>query len=187
MFNFALFKEKWRAHNRAKTVPADVVRPGPGQESVWNYPAVPMVETVGEAIRVFLAQRSLTASTQALRIIEMGLPPSYYIPPEDVRMDWLVASKTETWCEWKGRAQYYTIGFGSLELHDVAWSYPEPEREYRDIAGYIAFYPQAVAAYIGRSRVQSQASVYYGGWMTERLVGPFKNRPTSAEGTDKNP
>ncbi len=43
-------------------------------------------------------------------LFETGLPPRYYIPPEDVRGEALVPSDKHTQCPYKGVASYYSVG-----------------------------------------------------------------------------
>ena len=59
-------------------------------------------------------------------LFETGLPPRYYIPPEDVREDILVASEKTTQCPYKGVASYYSVEAGGERVEDLVWYYPEP-------------------------------------------------------------
>jgi hypothetical protein len=46
------------------------------------------------------------------------------------------------------------------------------------ICDYVAFYPGRLdAAWAGDERVHAQDGDFYGGWITEDLVGPFKGAP----------
>ena len=48
------------------------------------------------------------------------------------------------------------------------------------ITDYIALYPRRMdACWVGEHRVQPQPGLYYGGWITPELVGPFKGAPGS--------
>jgi uncharacterized protein (DUF427 family) len=82
----------------------------------------------------------LGESTAPRVLFEPPLPPRYYLPREDVRADLLVASGTTTWCAYKGRAAYLSTATGP----DVAWSYPEPLREAREVTDRIAFFDERV-------------------------------------------
>lgn len=65
--------------------------PGPGQESVWDFPRPPRVERTSKHIQVLLAGEVVADTRRAFRILETSHPPvTYYIPPEDIRMDFLV-------------------------------------------------------------------------------------------------
>jgi len=147
-------------------------------ESVWDYPRPPRVERARDAVRVQLGELDVAASDRALRVLETASPPTYYIPSGDVRMDLLEPSPTSTTCEWKGRAQYWSARVGDRIVRDIAWSYPEPRPGYEAIRDHLAFYAGRVdAAFVGDERVQPQAGDFYGGWITSRIVGPFKGAP----------
>jgi uncharacterized protein (DUF427 family) len=105
----------------------------------------------------------------------------YYIPPEDVRSEFLRPSRRHTFCEFKGEASYYDLVAGAAEVRDAAWYYPEPTSRFEVIRDHIAFYPGRVdAAWVGDERVQAQAGDFYGGWITSEVQGPFKGEPGTA-------
>lgn len=152
--------------------------PGPGQESVWDYPRPPRIEPVPERIRVVFNGVTIADTQRALRVLETSHPPTYYIPPEDVALQYLSQTARRSFCEFKGGARYWTLSVGTRVAHDAAWSYPEPTPAYRALAGYLAFYAGRVdACYVGDEQVQPQAGDFYGGWITSRIVGPFKGGP----------
>ncbi len=154
------------------------IEPGPGQESVWDYPRPPIVEAVPERLRVVLDGVVVADTTRGRRVIETAGAPVYYFPPEDVRLDLLSSSPTVTVCEWKGRAAYRSARIGDRTVRDVAWSYPAPRPGYEGIAGYVAFYAGRVdEAWVGDERATPQPGGFYGGWVTSRVVGPFKGEP----------
>ena len=58
---------------------------------------------------------------------------------------------------------------------NAAWSYPAPSPGFAAIAGYLAFYASRVdECWVDDERVQPQEGDFYGGWITSRIVGPFK-------------
>ncbi len=77
-------------------------------------------------------------------LFETGLPPRYYLPRPDVRMDLLKPSDHVTHCPYKGRAVHWSIDTGTEVLSDAAWSYPTPLLEAIRVAGLISFYPSRV-------------------------------------------
>jgi uncharacterized protein (DUF427 family) len=84
-------------------------------------------------------------SKRPVLLFETHLPTRYYIPPDDIRMDRLVASDSKSQCPYKGLASYWSANAPDGTLRkDVAWSYVEPLAEIPKIKGLIAFYPQAV-------------------------------------------
>jgi uncharacterized protein (DUF427 family) len=114
-------------------------------------------------------------------VLETSQPPAYYFPPEDVATELLRPTTTRTFCEWKGQARYHTIVVGDREAFDAAWSYDRPVDAFSALAGHYAFYP----ARVDRCTVDGEIAVansgaFYGGWVTSRIVGPFKGGPGSA-------
>ncbi len=151
------------------------VEPGPGQESVWDYPRPPVLEPITKQIRVVFSGVVIAETNRAIRYLETSHPPTYYIPPEDVCAEYLVASERSTFCEWKGQAHYLSVGAGGRIAQDAAWYYPHPRTEYAALTGYIAFYPQQMdECSVDGEVVQAQEGSFYGGWITSDIVGPFK-------------
>ncbi len=85
------------------------IEPGPGQESVWDYPRPPRVEETARHVKVVFDGEVIADTRRARRVLETSHPPVYYIPPEDVRMEYLTETGRRTWCEWKGQAGYYSL------------------------------------------------------------------------------
>jgi uncharacterized protein (DUF427 family) len=151
------------------------IEPAPGQESVWDYPRPPRVEDSEKHIRVVFAGVVIADTRRAKRVLETSHPPVYYIPPEDIRMEYLAQTDRASWCEWKGRASYYSITVNGRRATNAAWFYPDPQNAYAAIRNRVAFYPQQMdACYVDGERVQPQPGGFYGGWITSDVVGPFK-------------
>ena len=151
------------------------IEPGPGQESVWDYPRPPALEAMTERIRVVCNGGTLADTVRSQRVLETSHPPVYYLPPDDVAMAYLQRTTKGSFCEWKGQAHYYTVQVGEHTIVDAAWAYSEPTPRFADIAHYIAFYPSKMSAcYVGEEQVTAQAGDFYGGWITSKIVGPFK-------------
>jgi uncharacterized protein (DUF427 family) len=166
---------------RRASSPPDAEAPGPGQESVWDYPRPPRVEASSRLVEVHFGGIQLAASRRSLRVLETSHPPVYYLPPEDVRMELLLPSDRQSWCEWKGLASYYhLVSPASVggRVENGAWYYPDPTVPYKEIRNHIAFYPHVVdACYVDGERVEAQPGGFYGGWITRDVVGPFKGAP----------
>lgn len=157
------------------------IEPGPGQESVWDYPRPPRVERSGRHVQVVFDGEVIADSHRAVRVLETTHPPVYYIPPEDIRPGALVTTERTSWCEWKGQARYYTVRSGDRVARDAAWAYPDPVPGYEAIKDHVAFYPEPMdACYIDGERVRPQPGGFYGGWITDDVVGPFKGGPGTA-------
>jgi len=142
---------------------------------VWDYPRPPRVAPTNRLVRVIFNGIVIADTTNAIRILETSHPPTFYLPPADIQMQYLQPAALQTFCEWKGVAHYYNFQQESRQVAQIAWYYPRPTSAFADIAGYVAFYPSRVdACYVADERVQAQAGDFYGGWITADIVGPFK-------------
>jgi len=152
------------------------IPPGPGQESVWDYPRPPRLEAFTKHIRIIHGETILADTNRAYRVLETSHPPVYYLPPADVRMDLLQRhSGKSSFCEFKGQAVYWDIIRSGHSVAQAAWSYPSPNQTFSPLQDYLAFYPSKVdACYVADERVQAQEGDFYGGWITSNIVGPFK-------------
>ncbi len=153
---------------------------GPGQESVWDYPRPPRLERVARAVRIVFNDITIADTNRALRVLETSHPPVYYLPPEDIRMEHLVPRSHTSFCEWKGRAVYYDVRVGTEAAEASAWAYPAPVPRFEALRDHVAFYAHEMdACYVGDERARAQPGGFYGGWVTDDVVGPFKGAPGS--------
>lgn len=150
--------------------------PGPDQESVWDYPRPPQLATSDSLIEVFCGDSLLARTRAPWRVLETASPPTYYLPPSDVDWSLLVRTAHRTYCEWKGEATYWALA-GEGSGRPVAWRYEHPSEYFAAIDGYVSFYPGRVACYVDGEHVRPQPGEFYGGWVTSRVVGPFKGEP----------
>ena len=119
---------------------------------MWDYPRPPSIDEARERIRVVHGGVVVVDSRSALRVLETSHPPTYYVPPDDVDLSMLERTATSTWCEWKGPA-----------------------------TSHLAFHPAKVdECWVGDERATAQPGGFYGGWITSRVVGPFKGGPGTA-------
>jgi uncharacterized protein (DUF427 family) len=93
-------------------------------------------------------------STHARVLFETGLPPRWYIPKVDVRMDLLVPTDTTSKCPYKGQAEYWSAQVGDRLEKDVAWSYPTALPESERIIGLVSFYNERVDLVIDGERLE---------------------------------
>lgn len=153
-------------------------RIAPGQESVWGYPRPPLLEPVSEHVRIVFGDRTIVESTQALRVLETSHPPTIYVPEADVVQGVLIAAMHRSFCEWKGVAHYYDVVADTCRVGQAAWYYPSPKAEYAKLTNHVSFYPSKMqACYLNDELVTSQPGDFYGGWITSKIVGPFKGGP----------
>jgi uncharacterized protein (DUF427 family) len=111
-------------------------------------------------------------------VLETSHPPVYYIPKRDIRMECLSKASGSSLCEWKGSAVYYDVVVGDRVAARGAWGYPDPTPAFSDIRDCLAFYPDLMdACYVDGEKVRPQPGGFYGGWITNDIVGPFKGDP----------
>lgn len=156
----------------------DPVDPESHQESVWDYPRPPALERDDRHIRVIFNDTTIGDTTRAFRVLETSHPPVFYLPPSDVAMTHLHQTDRTSGCEFKGRAVYYTVTVGSRTATNAAWSYPNPTEEYAHLKDHVAFYASKMdACWVGDEKARAQEGDFYGGWITDEVVGPFKGGP----------
>lgn len=154
------------------------IKPQPGQESVWDYPRPPKVEETDKHIQLFFNGQLLADTRRAKRVLETSHPPVYYLPPEDIRMDYLTPAEGGSWCEWKGQAAYYDVAIEGKIARRVAWTYPNPTPSFQALKDHLAFYAWAMdQCLVDGEQVRPQPGNFYGGWITNDIVGPFKGEP----------
>jgi uncharacterized protein (DUF427 family) len=121
---------------------------------------------------------TVASTSRALRVLETSHPPVYYVPREDVREGVLESASAETWCEYKGRAVYFDVVAGGKRAAAAAWSYPDPSSGFEALRGAVAFYPAPMDdCLVDGERARPQPGGFYGGWITDDVVGPFKGEP----------
>ena len=154
----------------------DRVEPAPGQESVWDYPRPPALSPSSERIRVVHRGHVVADSVRTIRVLETSQPPAYYVPRADVDVSVLRPEQRRTRCEWKGGATYWSLDLGDgTAVGGAAWSYERPVTAYASIAGHLAFYAQVIdECWVDDEQVVPNPGMFYGGWITRRVVGPFK-------------
>ena len=155
--------------------PPFAIPPGPGQESVWDYPRPPAIAPDGRRIEVIGADGVTATTARSVRVLETSLPPSFYVPPDAIAAEALTPTAQRSHCEWKGEAEYLATRSGEV----VGWRYPAPYDLFADYAGWVSFYPDRVECRVDGERARPQPGGFYGGWVTEDLAGPFKGEPGS--------
>ncbi|WP_336923361.1 DUF427 domain-containing protein [Aquipuribacter sp. SD81] len=157
--------------------------PGPGQESVWDYPRPPDVvaDRRPVVVRFGPAGEEVCRTTRALRVRETSHPPTFYLPLADFRPGALRPAQGRSLCEWKGQASYLdVVASDGRVAAGAAWTYREPYPAYEELRDHVALYAAAVdEVTVAGERVRPQPGSFYGGWVTDDVVGPFKGAPGS--------
>jgi uncharacterized protein (DUF427 family) len=121
-------------------------------EPVYVHPRDPYkrVDILGSSrhVRVELDGVTVAESRNPRILFETGLPPRFYVPLTDVRMDLLRPSQTQTRCPYKGTAAYWSVDTGSGFHEDVVWIYRTPLPESQKVAGLACFYNERVDLYL---------------------------------------
>jgi len=147
---------------------------------VWDYPRPPRIDPSDELVEVWLGGECVARSTRSLRVLETSHPPTYYLPVADVAEGALVPVAGTTGCEWKGAASYFDLAAGSVVAPRAAWTYAAPRRGFEALVDHVAVMPAAVdRCVVAGETVVPQPGDFYGGWITSRVVGPFKGIPGS--------
>ena len=159
--------------------PEFALEPGEGQESVWDYPRPPALVECPQLIEIKAGAKLLARSTRGKRVLETASPPTVYIPPDDIDLDQLIRVRGNSYCEWKGAADYWALADSSRPA--IGWSYPNPNPAFSAIRDWLCFYPGRVEAYLDGERVRPQEGGFYGGWVTDNIVGPWKGSPNTGD------
>ena len=121
-------------------------------EPVYTHPRDPYtrVDILASSrhVRVEVDGVVIAESHQPRVLFETNLPPRYYLPITDVRMELLRPSTTETHCPYKGVATYWTLDTGRGVHPDAVWIYRSPFAESQKIAGLACFYNEKVDLYL---------------------------------------
>ena len=170
----------WRHLGHHVTVTEPATRQA--TESVWDYPRPPLVVGSVEQVTIEFGGSVIVESSRTVRVLETSHPPVYYVPREDVAPGSLAAVAGTTRCEFKGHASYFdVVGRNGQVARRAAWHYPAATGGFEALAGHVAFYPGRMdRCTVDGELVQAQPGEFYGGWITSRVVGPFKGSPGTA-------
>ena len=147
---------------------------------MWHYPRPPSVVPSGETVEVVLAGTVVARTTRSWRVLETSHPPTYYLPAEAFAEGALREARGSSWCEWKGAASYFDLVVGDVVAPRAAWTYHSPTPGFEQVGGAIAVMPSLVdRCTVDGEVVRPQPGSFYGGWITDRVVGPFKGVPGS--------
>ena len=148
---------------------------------MWDYPRPPRVEPTSETVEVVLGGEVVARTSAAYRVLETSHPPPYYLPREAFASGVLRPVDGTTSCEWKGRATYFDLVTAARTAERAGWTYPQPASGFAPILDHVAVMPGLVdECRVDGERVTPQAGGFYGGWITARVVGPFKGEPGTA-------
>jgi uncharacterized protein (DUF427 family) len=118
---------------------------------------------------------TVCSTTRAFRVLETSHPPSWYLPREDWLPGSLRPAGGTSVCEWKGTARYLDVLGGDRVAPRAGWTYPSPVASFAELTDAVAVYPAAMdRCTVDGELVRPQDGGFYGGWVTDDVVGPFK-------------
>ena len=91
-------------------------------------------------VRVVIDGQTIADTRRPTLVFETNHPVRYYVPQQDVRMDLLTASPTESRCPYKGPASYWSVKLGDETFKDLVWGYMETIPEMPKIKGLLCFF-----------------------------------------------
>lgn len=84
----------------------------------------------------------LASTARPKLLLETHLPPRWYIPPEHVEMELLMAGEAKSTCAYKGHASYFSLIDKSPAGADIAWRYPDPLHDGSPVKDYVCFWAE---------------------------------------------
>ena len=103
------------------------------------------ISPAGRRVLVRFGGEVIADTSDALDLKESTYPVVHYVPRSAVQMDRLIKTAHSTHCPYKGDASYFSIvGKDGTRVENAVWSYETPFPAMREIAGYLAFYPNKV-------------------------------------------
>ncbi|MFL0760814.1 MAG: DUF427 domain-containing protein [Prochlorococcus sp.] len=78
-------------------------------EIVAEYPRPPALVACSDHVIVEALGTRICETYDCQRVLETFHPPTYYMPPQAMRMDLLIENPRRSFCEWKGVAKYWDL------------------------------------------------------------------------------
>ena len=145
---------------------------------MWDYPRPPRVERVNRRVVIELGGRTIVDTDDVVRVLETSHPPVFYLPATAFAEGALTPGEGSSYCEFKGRATYFDVHGGNERAPRAGWTYPSPSPGYELLQDRVAVYPGPMdRCTVDGVEVQPQPGVFYGGWITPEVKGPFKGGP----------
>jgi uncharacterized protein (DUF427 family) len=108
------------------------------------------VRETSRHVRVSIGGEAVADTRRAKVLFEAGLPPRWYFPREDVRMELLEDSDKQTTCAYKGFASYWSVA----DEDDIAWTYLDPLHDALPVKEMIAFFDERVDVDVDGDKVE---------------------------------
>lgn len=152
------------------------------QEWVWEYAIQTEIQPSNKRVQVVWNGEILADTKRAYRCTELGVAPYYFIPAQDVAMEYFRPAEDRTHFEWMGVASRWTVVIRKKELVGGVVSLTEPNGPYNKLLNYFAFHAGRVdQVTVDGDLVRPMMSEKYLGWVTPDILGPFKSEPGADE------
>jgi uncharacterized protein (DUF427 family) len=107
-------------------------------------------------VEVIVGGTVVAETNRPTLLFETGLPPRYYLPKQNARLDLLHRSATTSRCPYKGEATYYSVATSARIVEDVAWCYEHPMPESLKVEGLLCFFDERVGQVVVDGDVQER-------------------------------
>jgi uncharacterized protein (DUF427 family) len=136
------------------------------------------IRTTSRHLVVRDGDRVVADTRRPLALYESGFAPRWYVPIQDVDSAALSPVEGQTFCPYKGLADYYDIGDRSR----AAWSYQEAYPEVGSVSGYVSFEPDRVDVYLDDRKLALEPGQTVSPHGVDRGLDPdeLRQRSTSA-------
>jgi uncharacterized protein (DUF427 family) len=98
---------------------------------------------------VKLDNRVIADTTRPIVLFESGFAPRWYVPREDIDETALTQAQGQTFCPYKGLANYYDIG----NRKKAAWSYLEAWPEVARVSNLVSFEPDEIDVFLDNKKL----------------------------------
>jgi len=130
---------------------------------------IPTVKKTTDQVKIIFNNVTIAETGRPLMVREEGFPVVYYIPKDDIKMEYFEKSDRRTHCPWKGDAEYYDIEVNGKKARNVAWMYPQPKRRFLLGHEHLAFYPGKMdACYLNERKIKlPEDNINFTGWIVD--------------------
>jgi class 3 adenylate cyclase/uncharacterized protein (DUF427 family) len=104
------------------------------------------IEPFPKRLRVKFNGAWVADTTRAIVLHETRHEPTYYVPWDDIRAEFLRKTEHRTHCPFKGNASYWTLQVANASAENALWSYEDPSEDGAALKGYASFYRDRVEA-----------------------------------------
>ncbi|KAK9772133.1 hypothetical protein AB5N19_08765 [Seiridium cardinale] len=143
--------------------------------NVQSFPRPPLLERTPRHLQIKWNNELIADTKEAFWVLETHHPPTYYLPPSSIKVP-LTQIPRSSYCEWKGKATYYSIASGGNTVPNRIWSYNSPTKRFEAIKGHLSFYAGPWECFVDGEKVEPQPGDFYGGWVTSDIDGIVKGK-----------